>query len=81
MTHNQNIGKFGEMLAKKYLIKHDYQIIAENVKISFQEIDIIAYIKGIYVFVEVKTRTSSILGSADEAVNSKKITNLKKDIF
>lgn len=81
MNYNQKIGNFGENLAKDYLIKHNYKIIAQNVKISFQEIDIIAYIKGIYVFVEVKTRTSSIYGAADEAVNNRKILNLKKAII
>jgi putative endonuclease len=81
MMYNQKIGKFGEILAKNYLIRNNYKIIAENVKVSFQEIDIIAYIKGIYVFIEVKTRTSSIYGSADEAVSAKKIFNLKKAII
>lgn len=81
MTYNQEIGKYGEMLAKNYLIRHNYQILAKNVKVSFQEIDIIAYIKGIYVFIEVKTRTSAIYGKADEAVNAKKILNLKKAII
>jgi putative endonuclease len=81
MTYNQKIGKFGEILAKNYLIRNNYRIIAENTKVSFQEIDIIAYIKGIYVFVEVKTRTSLIYGEADEALSSKKLSNLKKAII
>ena len=81
MTYNQKVGKFGEILARNYLIKHKYKIIAQNVKTSYQEIDIIAYIKGIYVFVEVKTRTSAIYGTADEAINVRKILNLKKAII
>jgi putative endonuclease len=80
MNHNQQIGKFGESLAKDYLLKHGYKIIAENVKISYHEIDIISYIKGIYVFIEVKTRTNSTFGFAEEAISAKKINNLKKAI-
>jgi putative endonuclease len=80
MNHNQQVGKFGELLAKDYLIKHGYKIIAENVKISYQEIDIISYIKGFYVFIEVKTRTTSSFGFAEEAMSAKKINNLKRAI-
>lgn len=80
MKHNQKVGQFGENLACEYLIKKGYKIIQTNVKISFQEIDIIAKFKKLIVFVEVKTRTSNIYGEADEAVNAKKTENLKKAI-
>jgi putative endonuclease len=80
MNHNGKIGKFGEKLAQNYLLRNGYKILAENLKISYQEVDIIAYIKGYYVFVEVKTRTNSAFGSAEEAISAKKINNLKKAI-
>ena len=81
MLKNQSLGKFGEDLAKKYLLKNGYKIIANNIKSSYQEIDILAYFKGIYVFVEVKTRSSDIFGKAEESLNSKKNNNLKKAIM
>lgn len=80
MKHNQKVGQFGENLACEYLIKKGYKIIQKNVKISFQEIDIIAKLEKLIVFVEVKTRTSNIYGEADETVYEKKTENLKKAI-
>ncbi len=79
-THNQEVGKFGEMLAKKYLISHGYKIIGCNIKTSYKEIDIIAQKDQIFVFVEVKTRISQIFGSAEEALQPAKLINFKKAI-
>jgi len=78
MNHNQTVGKYGEDLAKNYLKKLGYKIIDSNVKISFKEIDIVALDGKILVFCEVKTRTSSIYGNADDALINKKINNMKK---
>ena len=80
MNYKQTVGKFGENLAKDYLLKKGYGVIGENIKVSFQEIDIIARQGGITVFVEVKTRLSSIFGGADEAFYLKKVNNLKEAI-
>jgi len=76
--YNQKVGAWGEKLACKMLIKKKYLILAQNVQIKSCEIDIIAKIKEIYVFIEVKTRTSRIYGGADAAITSKKIKNIKK---
>ncbi|MFA4833740.1 MAG: YraN family protein [Patescibacteria group bacterium] len=78
MNYKQVVGKFGENLARDYLLKHGYKIIDINVKISFKEIDIIARVGETLIFVEVKTRLSSIFGSAEDAFESKKLSNLKK---
>ncbi len=78
MNYRQNVGKFGETLAKNFLIRHGYKIIDCNVKISYQEIDIVANFKEKIVFVEVKTMTSSAFGLAEDNITSKKIKNLKK---
>lgn len=75
---NLKTGKYGEDLAVAYLINKKYKIIERNIKLSYREVDIIANIKDITVFVEVKTRTSGIFGGAISAINSKKIKLLKK---
>lgn len=80
MTNKQIVGEFGEDLARKYLIKNGYDIIAGNIKIGYKEIDIIARKKELLVFVEVKTRTSSFYGEADEAVTAFKTNNLKQAV-
>ncbi|MDD4333436.1 MAG: YraN family protein [Patescibacteria group bacterium] len=77
MNYKQTVGQFGEMLAKNYLIRKGYQILDSNVKISYKEIDIIAKNGDFTVFIEVKTRTSSIFGEADEAFSSTKMRRFR----
>lgn len=80
MNYRKKVGTYGEKLARKFLVKNNYKIINQNIKTSYKEIDIIAKQKNILVFVEVKTRTNSMYGQADEAMSSKKISNLRKAI-
>ena len=77
MNYRQIVGKFGENLAKDYLLRRSYRIISVNKKIGFKEIDIIAQEGEILVFVEVKTRLSSVFGGAEDAFNFVKFDNLK----
>lgn len=80
MNHNQIIGRFGEEMAEKYLIKNGYKIIGRNIKTSYKEIDIVALKDGCLAFVEVKTRTSDKFGSAEEAIGAGKLNSLKKAV-
>ena len=80
MNYKQIVGQFGEAIARNYLIRNGYQIVDSNVKISYKEIDIIASKGDFTVFIEVKTRTSSILGKADEAFSAKKMRYFKTAI-
>ena len=60
MNHNKALGKKGEDLACKYLIKNNYNVIEKNFRCKQGEIDII--VKDLstkeLVFVEVKTRSN-----------------------
>lgn len=79
---NITIGKNGEELAQKYLIKKGFKIIETNKRFSrFCEIDIIALDKDTLVFCEVKTRKTNICGSPLEAITKTKYQNIKKGIF
>lgn len=78
MNYNQTVGQFGETLAKEFLESRGYKIVDLNAKKSYKEIDIIATFGKILVFVEVKTRTSFLFGSAEDAIGYKKIKNLKQ---
>ena len=49
-----------------------YKILEKNYKTPFGEADIIAKKRGIYCFVEVKTRSSDYLGAPAEAVDERK---------
>lgn len=76
--YNKKIGSFGEMLVITYLENMNYEILDKNYKTKFGEIDIIAKDKKEYVFIEVKTRTSSKYGMPSEAVNFNKEKHIKK---
>lgn len=69
---NKITGAIGEKLAVSYLIKNNYKIIDRNFKCKLGEIDIIATIDDVVVFVEVKTRKSFIYGYPYEAVTLSK---------
>ncbi len=56
--------------------KKNYKILARNYHTYQGEIDIIAKDEEEYVFVEVKTRTTSLFGKPVEAVNLKKKNHL-----
>lgn len=56
---NLQLGKWGEETAARWLAERGYEIIAQNVRTPYGEIDIVAKQKDITIFVEVKTLTSS----------------------
>lgn len=80
MPHLQNShkGKSGEDIAKHFLQKKGYQIVAHNFHSYFGEIDLIAVYKGVLIFVEVKTRTSDLFGRPEEAVGYRKLQAISK---
>jgi len=54
-TGKQIVGQLGEKIAKKYLEKKNYQIVDQNYRQTWGEIDIIAKKNQTWFFVEVKT--------------------------
>ncbi len=77
-TEKKELGKKGEDLAVRFLKKKGYQIIERNYVCKMGEMDIIAREKDILVFVEVKTRTSTMFGPPQLAVNPKKQSQMSK---
>ena len=80
MSHNQRIGQFGETLAKNFLIKRGYKIMDANVKLSYQELDVVARKDGLTVFIEVKTRISQFYGPAENALQFSKLERFRRGI-
>jgi len=72
MRHNQHIGKWGEEVASEYLTKKGHEILGQNVRTPYGEIDIVAKQTNTIIFVEVKTRTSNKMGLPEEAITAKK---------
>ena len=72
MTRQKIFGKLGEDAAATYLETAGYTIVARNFRIRSAEIDIIAQIDDVLVFVEVKARSNVHHGLPGEAVGFRK---------
>ncbi|MCL5434956.1 MAG: YraN family protein [Patescibacteria group bacterium] len=70
--------KLGEEIAVNYLKGKGYKIIERNFRKGYGEIDIIAIFQNTLIFVEVKTRTTSLYGGALESIAYHKIKSLIK---
>lgn len=68
----KNLGKLGEDCAAKFLEDNGYTIVARNFRIRSAEIDIIAQLGNVIIFVEVKARSNIRHGLPSEAVNFRK---------
>lgn len=78
VTGNKVTGNKGERLAAEHLMMKGYEILGRNYRSKWGEIDIIAKINNIVVFVEVKTKTTDKYGEPWEMVNAWKIEQVKK---
>lgn len=67
-----------ENVAKQFLINNQCKIIVQNYQCKFGEIDIIAKLHNIIVFIEVKYRKSEQYGGAISAVPISKQKKIKK---
>ena len=76
--YNKNFGKLGEEIAAEYLLSHNFAIVHRNFRSKFGEIDIVAEKNGKLYFIEVKTRANLKKGKPYEAVNNRKIHQMKK---
>ncbi|MCB1198515.1 MAG: YraN family protein [Deltaproteobacteria bacterium] len=72
------LGKQAEQEACRYLKKQGYQILAQNWRHHFGEIDIIAQDAQELVFVEVKSLTNSQTFDPMDHITHKKINTLRK---
>jgi len=75
-NHNQIIGKWGEKIALEYLRQNGYEVLETNHRTPFGEIDIVAREGGMIVFIEVKTRTSTVMGNPEGSVTPMKQQHL-----
>ncbi len=64
------------MLAANFLVAKGYEIVARNYRYRKGEIDLIALKDDWLLFVEVKTRTSTVFGNPETFVNLKQINRI-----
>ncbi len=72
------LGAFGEARAAEYLESEGYRILARNVRAGGVELDLVASLGPLVVFVEVKTRRSDRYGRPEEAVDARKQARLRR---
>lgn len=84
MSYRKAIGKRGEALAAEYLASNGYTVKERNLRISHDEIDIIAEDEKYIVFVEVKARAQTninrLYGRPAAAVDHTKKQNLLRSV-
>lgn len=73
----QQIGRYGEDLAARFLIKQGFKILARNWRTRYGELDLVVRLGQVIHFVEVKTRTSLKTGEPEEAINHFKLRRLQ----
>ena len=72
MENKRAVGSRYEEETAAFLQKNGYRILEKNFRDRRGEIDLIAEESGYLVFIEVKYRRTSRLGTGEEAVNTKK---------
>lgn len=72
-NHNQELGKRGEEIVVRELLKAGFEVLARNLRIGrLGELDVIAQRRGVTHVIEVKTRTSNTFGEPELAVDVRK---------
>lgn len=74
----KKIGDLGEKYALQFLKKKKYKILETNFHAYGGEIDIVAQKDDYLVFVEVKARHTKRYGAPEQAVDSRKLSRIKK---
>lgn len=78
MASHNDLGKYGESLARNYLLNNGYTVLHNNWKHLHYEIDMIAAKENKLHFIEVKTRRTTTFGFPEESIDKKKFRNLQK---
>jgi len=72
MAKHNELGKRGELIARKFLEAMEFEILETNWRHEKDELDIIAIDHDELVIVEVKTRSTNYFGDPSEAVGKTK---------
>lgn len=76
MMNRQQLGKYGENLAARFLERQGFQIMERNFRTRWGEIDLIARRNESIHFIEVKSRLVRDYGEPEEAIHRFKKRNL-----
>jgi putative endonuclease len=76
MDKHLEVGKEGEIIARKYLEEKGYKILEQNYKTRYAEIDLVAKLGDRLKFIEVRTKTGEMYGTPEETIGFKKMRKL-----
>lgn len=76
--HRKQLGFKGEEAALRYLENNGYRILSRNYSCSLGEIDMVAMDGEVLVFVEVRSRSGTDFGLAQESITSRKQSRLRQ---
>lgn len=75
-NYRQQFGAWGEAVAAVRIMNAGYELIGQNVRTPYGEIDLIARCGEMIIFFEVKTRSTNDFGHPEDALDTKKIEHL-----
>lgn len=78
MAAKDEVGRYGEDVAERYLRELGWKVLARNWRCREGELDLIAVDYDVLVAVEVKSRRSTNLGLPQEAVTSAKLARVRR---
>lgn len=78
MDGRAELGRWGEDLAVQHLLASGYEVVSRNWRCREGELDVVARIAGLLVFVEVKARSGLGFGEPAEAVGPVKARRLHR---
>ena len=71
-ANSRKLGELGEIAARGYIERTGFTVLDTNFRCPYGEIDIIALEGDSLVFLEVRTRSSNVLGSPEESITTSK---------
>lgn len=74
--YRRRLGLWGENKAAEFLKNSGYSILERNFHCSLGEIDLIATKDGVWIFIEVKTRSNTDYGLPEESITQAKASRL-----
>ncbi|PKQ25101.1 MAG: YraN family protein [Actinobacteria bacterium HGW-Actinobacteria-4] len=78
MAVKDQVGRYGEDVAARYVRESGWDVLARNWRCADGELDIVALDGGELVAIEVKTRRTGTFGSPAEAVTRRKLRRLRR---
>ena len=77
-TARRALGIAGEQAAADWYLAHGYEVVCRNWRCKAGEIDLILSKQRLFVFCEVKTRTTDLFGTPAESVTRQKQMRIRR---